>query len=94
VYQCFLLNAPSLDDVRAALKAKGLDASGSEYEQAFDRLALGYVLIAGAQGQLECPVPFVRELIQVEGNLEARLGDNLEDWAKPRRKPNGSMDPA
>jgi hypothetical protein len=94
VAQSFLLGEPTPDDVRAALKQRGIDATSTEIEQAFDRLMLSYVLLRDDAGHLVCPVPFVREAIERERNLEDRLTDDAEDWAagrnERRRSPGAS----
>jgi hypothetical protein len=84
VAQSFLLGTPSPDEVRAALRERGVDAPAAEIEQAFDRLLLGYVLVRDDGGRLVCPVPFVRTAIERERRIEERLQDDLEDWKNRR----------
>jgi hypothetical protein len=85
VAQSFLLGEPSSDDLRAALRQRGVDASGAEIDQALDRLMLGYLLLRdGDSGRLVCPVPWVREAVERERKLEDRLLDDLDEWARKR----------
>jgi hypothetical protein len=91
VAQSFLLGEPTKEEVRAAIRQRGVDASGAEVDQAFDRLMLGYVLLAADDGRLVCPVPFVREAIERERKLEDRLQDDIDDWTAGKRgAPPGS----
>jgi sugar phosphate permease len=84
VAQSFLLGTPAPEEVRAAIRQRGVDAAGAEIDRAFDRLMLGYVLLRDDGGRLECPVPFVREAIEQERKLEDRLLDDIDEWRMRR----------
>jgi hypothetical protein len=87
VLQSFLLGEPHPDEVRAALRERGVEPKGAELEQALDRLMLGYILVRDEAGKLRCPVPFLRQAIERERSLTDRLEDDLDELRTDRGRP-------
>ncbi len=85
VHQALLLGEATRDEVRAALRRRGLEATGTDFEQAFDRLELGYVLTADENDELRCPVPWAREQIERGGRLEERIEEDVAEWRQVQR---------
>lgn len=80
VLRAALLGAPPTRvELRERLGAAGIDPPEAQLAATVDKLELGWVLVADADGRLTCPVPLLRRALQREGDLAAGLAQDAAE---------------
>jgi hypothetical protein len=66
--------------LRETLAEQGLEVANELFQSTLDRLDLGFILTAGEEGKLHCPVPLMRRYIESEDSLETSLRRDIDDF--------------